>query len=471
VSDYDGNILFKEWLPDLAELNNPGLTEAINAIPSEGVYRSYAPLGASIPASTLNARAQGALVQLIPPASVVTFAGTSNKLYVSGTDKSAATYNTASAGFWRFDVFNDQIIATNGADLPQYRAVSTTGSFATLGSASGTAPSAVHVAALGQFVMLGNLPAAQTHFVRWSGIDNHLSWPTPNSATAVAQQSGEQELSFHRGAVTGISGGDQHGLIYQENGITRVTYVGGSVVFQFDVIDPARGNAFPNGFLKVGGLDYFASADGFFVTDGVTVKPIGDGRINRYFASTCDFSFRQRVYAAHDARNRCVVWAYPTTAATSGRPNRLLIYSYAEDRWSRAEDETESLTTHGSLLNTFSSAMIAFKTDLSWAYFNGTPGTSILTTGEMEPNPGGLASYQGIRPLVDATVNAVTIAMGTRNDRTSAVSYTSETTANSRTGLCNFRNEARYHRARMTVAGTFNAAQGLEYSAEASGYT
>jgi hypothetical protein len=78
---------------------------------------------------------------------------------------------------------------------------------------------------------------------------------------------------------------------------------------------------------------------------------------------------------------------------------------------------------------------------------------------------------QGIKPLVDVTLNAVTVAIGTRNDRSSSVSYTSETTANSRSGFANFRSEARYHRARLTITGTFNAAQGLEYEAVPSGYT
>lgn len=472
MSEFDGAITFKEWLPDQADLNNPGLTEAKNVIPFDGVYRKYSPLlTPGLASSTLNARAQGAVTQLVPPSSYRLFAGTSTKLYVSGVDKSAATYNTASTGFWRFAFYGEQVIATNGVDLPQTRVASTTGNFATLGSTAGTAPSAVHVESIGQFVMLGNLPASQTHFVRWSGIDAPTSWPTPGSATAIAQQSGEQELNYRAGQVMAITGGDQFGLVFQESAVTRVTYIGGSTVFQFDDIEAGRGAAFPNGVVRHGALVYFASADGFFVTDGVQVKSIGSGKVNRYFSSTCDMTFRQRVYAAVDVRNRCVLWCYPTTTATAGRPNRVLIYNYEEERWARAEDEMEVLTTFGTLLDSFSSAMIAFTSDFGDNFFTGTPGSAILTTGEMEPNPGGFASYQGVKPLVDATVNAVTVAMGTRNNRTDAVTYSSETTANSRTGFANFRTEAKYHRMRLTIAGTFNAAQGVEYQAEAGGYT
>ena len=36
--------LFGEWLPDLPDLDNPGLTEANNVIPSDGGYKPFRPL-------------------------------------------------------------------------------------------------------------------------------------------------------------------------------------------------------------------------------------------------------------------------------------------------------------------------------------------------------------------------------------------------------------------------------------------
>jgi hypothetical protein len=105
------------------------------------------------------------------------------------------------------------------------------------------------------------------------------------------------------------------------------------------------------------------------------------------------------------------------------------------------------------------------------ATFTGTPGTAILETGESEGNIGGMMFVRGVRPLVDVTVNAVTIAIGYRNDQNSTPTYTSEVTANSRSGECNFRNEARFQRVRMTVTGTFNSAQGVGVDAIPSGGT
>lgn len=93
--------------------------------------------------------------------------------------------------------------------------------------------------------------------------------------------------------------------------------------------------------------------------------------------------------------------------------------------------------------------------------FTGAHGTAVIETGESEGVEGRRSFIRGVRPFIDATANAVTVAVGYRNDPITAATYTSETTANSRSGEANFRVDARFQRVRLTVAGTFNAAQGL----------
>lgn len=63
----------------------------------------------------------------------------------------------------------------------------------------------------------------------------------------------------------------------------------------------------------------------------------------------------------------------------------------------------------------------------------------------------------------------MTVAIGYRNDLGSSPTYTSEATANSRTGFSNFRIDAKYMRIRSTITGNFEKATGLEFSAKPSG--
>jgi hypothetical protein len=91
----------------------------------------------------------------------------------------------------------------------------------------------------------------------------------------------------------------------------------------------------------------------------------------------------------------------------------------------------------------------------------------VFETGESELNPGGLAYVGGAKPLLDSS--NWTMQIGKRADQATAVSWSSAVSPNSRTGKADFREDGRYHRARVTVTGTFNAAQGVQFDAIPSG--
>lgn len=473
MSEYDGTIYFKNWLPDLPDLANPGLTQAQNLIPVSGNYGSYAPLATTGNALTSNVRY-----------GMRASDGSGDWLYVgiSNTSTGALYRGSATAGSWSlvsistfsptgtWDMvqYKDEVIATNGSNIPVYQVLGSATNFATLGSTAGTSPEARKIGIIGQFVVLGNMPLSSVAYaVRWSGLDDPHSWPVPTSATAIAMQSGEQILPAHLGAVTGIFGGDQFGLVFQSGGITRMTYIGGGAVFQFEQIDEGNGCSFLNGAVKIGTLVYFISAKGFFVTDGVQVLPIGSGMVNEYFLSRVDFSLATNVVAGVDWRRKLIFWTFPASG-DSGNPSSALVYHYEEKRWSLVID-TIRFFVRNTQAQFQTYGFEAFGNDNKLGRFTGTPGNAVVATGELEPNPGGFACEFGVKPLVDQA--NVTIAMRTRDTQSAALTTSAEVTANARSGFANFRGEARFHRARLTIAGTFNAVQGIQYQAEASGYT
>jgi len=495
MSEFDGAVLFKEWLPDQPELNNPGLIEALNVIPVAGTYKSFAPLQTS--GNALPQRPLGAFMGNANAPS-----GSRHDLYAayvataisfSRFDSSALSWTTlgelsttGALGIYddiSFAQFDDIVLSTSVAFSPRQHTLGAASAFTALRLSGDTIAPAARIGVVNRFVVIGTVVGVAPAYVRWSAIDDITNWPTPNSATAIATQSGEQYLDDFYGEVTGIASGDQYGLIFQVNAITRMTYVGGSVVFQFDKIDRVHGAMYPKSIVRVGSLVYFASVDGFYVTDGVSVKPIGKNKIDAYFRSKIKTTSgtstaRFQMAGVYDYINDLIIWAIPTSTSTDFRPNELLIYSPSDDRWTHANQDClfpvqigpSAYGDSGEQTMTSSSAVYAFDSSYKVGQFSGTPGTAIFTTSETELNPGGRALVQGVKPLVDVTANALTVAVGARNDRTSAVNYTSEVTANSRSGFCNFRSDARYHRARLTIAGTFNAAQGLEYEAVPSGY-
>jgi hypothetical protein len=488
-----------EWFPDLPFLENPGLVEALNAIPTDKHYKEFLPLSTADDA--LGARVSGAFSAIDSSGTTYVYAGNSTALSVksgsSWVELSGATYNTALDGYWRFTQHDALVIATNYEDGPQAATVgaATFGALAT----SGTAPKARQVAQVGQFVMLGDTNESVNgivpHRVQWSGIDAPRSWPEPGSDTAIAQQAGEQFLNVEAGPVSGIFGGDQYAIIAQRTSITRATYVGGGIVFQFDTIDENRGAWFPNASVQLGRVVFFAGFDGFYKTDGVSVVPIGAGKVDRTFLADCDQSFRERVRAAIDYQNKCIVWTYPTVTASSGTPNRVLFYNFAEDRWSHAEDEIEVIfpaysagltldqldalyTSIDDIALSLDSlefqggvkTMMAFGPDHKLGTFSGAQPVARFETGEIELNPDGLAFVSGVRPLFSGNPTDIAVQLGTRSAQDNeARSFTAAVSRYARTGRCDFRKTARFFTARIDVTGGFDRSLGLKVEWQPAG--
>lgn len=467
----DGKILFKQWLPDVAPLDNPGLVECQNALPLDGVYKSFAPLTGTETAGP--ARPVSATWSSIPITGGMYVASAQQIYrYISGYSVlSASTYNS-NAEYWRFAEYEGLMVATNYFDFPQAHTVGASTAFTALAT-SGTAPAAQHVGVVGQFVVLGNLKdasgTARPYSVQWSGIDQPRSWPAPNSSTAIAQQSGLEDLNGSLGEVMAVVGNDQFGVVMQQGGLTRMTYVGGSVVFQFDEYEVGRGLLFPNSIVQVGNLVYYISNAGFCVTDGTQVRNIGAGKVDNYFRSQVNFGYKFQVFGAADYQRELVYWSFCSQTSGSVIPDQLLIYNWTEDRWSRASNTHTVLVSPYQRIGALQSPrpVNAFFASNTLGSFSGTAGAAVFESGEIEYNLGSFSRVQGIKPLIDTA--SVTVAIGTRNDQVSSPTYTSEVTANSRTGFADFRSEARYHRARLTVTGTFNAAQGVEFQGVVSG--
>ena len=91
---------------------------------------------------------------------------------------------------------------------------------------------------------------------------------------------------------------------------------------------------------------------------------------------------------------------------------------------------------------------------------------ALIETQEMQITPGRKSKILGIDPLVDGGTPSISLGYRDRpNDMLAWTSYS----AQNQIGFCPFRNEARYHRARLKVdaGGTYNHIMGLNPRATA----
>jgi hypothetical protein len=467
------------WQPDLPDFENPGALEAKNVIPDAGGYRPLPALVAT--GGEMDSRVQGAILARGQGGAIANFAGDGTKLYrwdgdgVSWEDVSRTSggpYGVPADGGWSFAQFGDLVIAVNGVDVPQRFAIGADTRFSALG---GTPPTARFVATVRDFVVMGRLSGLAQR-VHWSGINNAETW-----ASSQATQADFQDLP-DGGFVMGIVGGE-YGLVFQERSIKRMTYVGVPAIFQFDEIARGTGTPAEGSVARHEDITFFLSDDGFFALQGGQgLRAIGHHRVDRFFWNDVSQTYLHRISAAIDPINKLYVVSYPGPGSDliGGTPNRLLIYNWTADRWSRAEVEMEMIHQGASQagytldsLDDYSSNLDAlpfsldnrvwtgsgrlllagFTTQNRIAFFNGANMAATVDTGEAQLMPRRRALLRSLRPVVDgiAATGGVSVRTGTRNRTIDPVSFDAPAALNG-FGSCPVRANGRYFRARIDIA-------------------
>jgi hypothetical protein len=479
------------WQPDLPDFENPGALEAKNVIPDVAGYR---PLPSLVAASTeaMDERVQGAMLARGQGGAIANFAGTASKLNrwdnggATWSDVSRMTggpYGTPADGGWSFAQFGDLVIAVNGIDVPQKFAIGSDSAFSAL---DGTPPVARFVSTVRDFVVTGR-PSGLAQRVHWSGINNPETW-TLSQAT----QADFQDLP-DGGYVMGIVGGE-YGVVFQERAIKRMTYVGVPAIFQFDEIARGTGTPAEGSLARHEDITFFLSDDGFFALDRAQgLRAIGHHRVDRFFWNDVNQTYLNRISAAVDPINKLYVVSYPGSGGDlNGTPNRLLIYNWTADRWSRAEVDVEMICQAASQsgrtldqLDSFVANLDALPFSLDnrfWTgsgrlllagftqahkigFFDGPNLAATVDTGEAQVVPSRRALVRSLRPLVegDAEGAAVSVRTGTRNRTIDPVSFDSPAVVNA-FGHCPVRANGRYLRARIDIAAgaSWRHVQGID---------
>jgi hypothetical protein len=243
--------------------------------------------------------------------------------------------------------------STSTATFNGYRQSSGTGSVATAGQSTVNYEAGALTLALNGAPAAGDAIYAQytqsvPYRIAWSAIGDPTHWPIPLTADAVAFQSGFEDLEADLGPLMLIAGYPLYGIIFQRTGITRANYVGGDIVWSFGVFSRNRGLIAKGAACQVGTLVYFLSQDGFFVTDGNSVSPIGTDQnnnvgIDNWFASNVNIAALESIRAGYDTSTRCITFSIPT--GTNTLPDTLLTYNPLAARWTKCAIPTELVWT------------------------------------------------------------------------------------------------------------------------------
>jgi hypothetical protein len=284
--------------------------------------------------------------------------------------------------------------------------------------------------------------------LNWSGENNPGTWSS--SATTLA----DTRDMVDGGSITGFVGGE-FGIVFQEDAIQRMTFIGSPAVFEFDKIAQSIGCTIPNSIAAWGDRAFFSHRSGFhMVVGGQQVVPIGrnkagGGRVDRWFWGRLDQTSFHRVTATIDPINSLYIVSFPGQGSSSGTPNEMLLYNWKADRWSRAMTICEMLyagatqqsytledldafgtleTLPYSLDSSFWAGSLqlllsGFDTSHKYGSFSGSSLAAAVATPEVQPIQGRRCRVRGVRPMTDG--GNPTMQLGYRPTQQDTVLWTS----------------------------------------------
>lgn len=332
---------FGEWRPDISDLNTQASANILNVVPrgdGYGPFQDFVAFTASLPSAC-----RGYFFARNRDGSITIFAGTATDLYQlnntsftwTKVSKGGSSYSSVpSSSNWQFVQFNTLIIAVQINTAPQVFTLGSSSEFADLG---GSPPNASFIAIVNRFLVLGGI-SGFPYRVQWSGLNAPTTWDN------VSLQSNLQDLA-DGGRVIGLAGGDQFGVIFQDQAIRSMIFAPGSAVV-FDILKIATNDGLlaPFGVVNAGDNIYFISPQGFkVIAPGGYPTPIGKEKVDRTFFADVDVSNLQLVIAATDPTTTRVYWAYKSNAGSAGLFDKILVFDRALNRWTPVKMSGEFL--------------------------------------------------------------------------------------------------------------------------------
>ena len=134
--------------------------------------------------------------------------------------------------------------------------------------------------------------------------------------------------------------------VYTDTQMFVVNYVGLPNIFGYQVaLEGSVGAVSPNSVVSVGRQNYGVSRDGFFVTDGSSVKMIGrESGMNQFFRDEVAQSELAQIYGFDNSKENEVVWGVPIDSASI---TKEIYYNYKTGQWGMRDQTISAYLDRG----------------------------------------------------------------------------------------------------------------------------
>ena len=167
------------------------------------------------------------------------------------------------------------------------------------------------------------------------GNDGFVMWSVPGDPTDyVGSGAGNAYVTGQkivRGmALRGGPGNSPSGLLWSADSLLRMSYIGGTAVFQFDTLSAQSSILSAQSVIEYDGIFYWIGSDRFLSFNGVVREVPNQLNLN-FFFDNLNYAQRQKVFAYKVPRFGEIWWCFPKD--DSLEPNHAVIFNVRENTW------------------------------------------------------------------------------------------------------------------------------------------
>jgi len=316
-----------DWRPD-ADPNTAGVLTNTDGV--FGSTKGLKTLASWVPGAALPARCLGAHSAVLTGGQRVVIAGTAANLYrlrggVWEEWAKGVTFRTDPVrGRWRFAVFGNHVLATNGTDPVQ---VSLTGQrFIPLAELSDVAPplaSLVEVVDEGVFLV----PPGSNQWY-FSPVDT--LW-TPSIATGVVTAA----LRGTPGPIVGLKRIRNGIVMYKEGSLWFGQFTGPPFFWSFTSVSEVVGATSHEVVANAHDLHLFLGPDDFYTFDGNGLSRL-ENAVKEHFLGRMDARRLARTVARYDPTQSLAVWHYTEREGDTAPLDEMLIHNLRTGKWTHS---------------------------------------------------------------------------------------------------------------------------------------
>jgi len=263
---------------------------------------------------------------------------------------SGGPYTASIEHNWNGGVLNQVVVLNNGSDLPQ-SLLPTDTKFTDLPNwptdtrCKIMRPFKNYLVALGLTKDSIDNPTT----VKWSSPADPGEVPFTWDVTDATNDAGENFLADTSGAIVDGKKLKDSFIIYKEDSVYSMRYIGGTFVFQFQQLFDDIGALSTNCIAEFDGKHFVVGQGDVYVHNGVQKSSIIDGKMKNYLYNSIKNTSLKSVFVVPDYNNNEMWVCFQSSDANiaEGFANTALIWNWKDDNWSLRDVPQTPASTYG----------------------------------------------------------------------------------------------------------------------------